>query len=218
MIQHRRSNFVLLFSVAATTYLAAAPQAGVRALVAADSGKYYIDVNNLILDFVFSGYGLYSPGDYPILTEFPLQNGERVRFDRIKEITLASERIFWKEFVDAERRHEYSNVDEFGYRHWSDLELYVQLLDWEGNFVRSRLRRPPYSDIYLRGETARGVLELQLDQENSKKIHIIFRPGHVMQCTGNKSHLFPNSSYKYCPLCGSSLIKLTRENIKNNMK
>jgi hypothetical protein len=215
---HRRSVFVLLFSVAAATHLAAAPQAGVRALVAADSGAYYIDVNNLILDFVFSGYGLYAPGDYPILTEFPLQNGERVRFDRIKEITLAPERVFWKEFVEFERRHEFTSIDEFGYRHWSDIELNVWLIDWEGNSIRSRLRRPQYSDIYLRGETGRGVLELQLDQENGKKVHIIFRPNYVMQCTGNKSHIFPNSSYKFCPLCGSSLIKLTRENVKNSIK
>ncbi|MBN1466953.1 hypothetical protein JXA02_14460 [candidate division KSB1 bacterium] len=218
MTEQRRSMLVVLFSLAAAAHLTAAPQADVRALVAADSGKYYIDVKNLILDFVFSGYGLYSPGDFPILTEFPLQNGERVRFDRIKEITLSPERLFWKEYVGPEKRQQYANVDEQGYRHWSDIEINVRLIDWEGNLIRSRLRRPEYSDIFLRGETSRGVFELELDQENGNKVHIVFRPNYVMQCTGNKSHLFPNSTYKFCPLCGHSLIKLTRENVRSNAR
>jgi len=193
--------------------MAAAPQAGIRARVSADSGKYYLEVNNLILDIVFNGYGLYSPGDYPILTEFPLQIGEKVRFDRIKEMTLSPERVFWKEYIEPSRRSEYTNIDDNGYRHWSDIEVNVRLVDWEGNLLLSRLKKPNYSNIFLRGETNRGELELQIDLENGTKTHIIFRPDFVMQCTGNKTHLYPNSNFKYCPQCGHSLVKITLENI-----
>ena len=216
MIEHRSTLLIVLFSLAMLADLAAAPQSGIKARVSADSGTYYIEVNNLMLDFVFSGYGLYAPGDYPMLTEFPLQNGERVLFDRIKETTLLPERVFWKEYIEPDRRNKYSNIDELGYRHWSDIEVNVRLVDWEGHTILSRLKRPEYSDIFLRGETSRGVLELQLDQENGKKTHIIFLPQYILQCTGDKSHIFPNSTYTYCPICGKSLIKLTRENIKKN--
>lgn len=207
---------VMLFSFALSLGLSAAPQEGIRARVSADSGKYYVEVNNLLLDFVFAGYGLYAPGDYPILTEIPLENGEKVRFDRIKEITMTPERVFWKEYIEFEKRKEYINVDENGYRQWSDIEVNIRLVDWENNVIYSRLKRPEESDIYLRGETIRGVLELQVDRENGKKTHVIFRPNFVMQCTGDKSHLFPNSHYVYCPVCGKKLIKLTRENMQKN--
>lgn len=210
---------LVVFFFISTTILSAAPQDGVRARVSADSGRYYVEVNNLLLDFVFSGYGLYSSGDYPILTEIPLQNGEKVRFDRIKEITFTPERVYWKEFVEPAKRKEFVDVDENGYRRWSDIEVNVRLVDWENNIVYSKLKKPPESDIFIRGETNRGVLELQLDLENDKKSHIVFRPNFVMQCTGDKSHLFVNSNHQFCPKCGKKLIKITRESVqKNNSK
>jgi len=185
----------------------------ISARIAADSGRQYITVHNLMLDFVFSGYGLYTPSEYPILTEMPLENGERILFNKIKEMTLSGERVFWKEFVPVEERNKFATIDDNGYRHWSDIEVNVRATDWEGNTVQSRLKRPEYSDIYLRGETKRGELELQIDQENNKKVHIIFRPQFVMQCSGDKSHLFPNSDFKFCPYCGSRLIRITREDL-----
>ncbi len=204
---------LLVVFFALSTLLFAAPQNGVRARVAADSGKYYVEVNNLLLDFVFAGYGLYSPGDYPILTEIPLQNGEKIRFDRIKEITFSGERAYWKEFIDPAKRGQYSDIDENGYRKWSDVQVNVYLVDWENNTLVSRLKKPEQADIFIRGETNRGVLELQVDVENKSKTHIIFRPNYVMQCTGDKSHLFVNSTHQFCPKCGKKLIKITRESL-----
>jgi hypothetical protein len=209
---------LLPFLLTISTLLHAAPQNGIRARVAADSGKYYVEVNNLLLDFVFAGYGLYSPGDYPILTEIPLQNGEKVRFDRIKELTFSGERAYWKEFIEPEKRNQYVDVDENGYRKWSDIEVNVYLVDWENNKLVSRLKKPEQANIFIRGETNRGVLELQVDVEKNKKTHIIFRPNFVMQCTGDKSHLFVNSNHQFCPICGQKLIKITRESIKNNTR
>lgn len=185
----------------------------ISARIAADSGRQYITVQNLMIDFVFAGYGLYTPSEYPILTEMPLENGERILFNKIKEMTLSGERVFWKEFVPIEERSKFATIDANGYRHWSDIEVNVRATDWEGNVVKSRLKRPEYSDVFLRGETKRGELELQIDQENNKKVHIIFRPQFVMQCTGDKSHLFPNSDFKFCPYCGSPLIRITREDL-----
>ena len=209
---------LLAFFWILSSILYAAPQNGVRARVAADSGKYYVEVNNLLLDFVFAGYGLYSPGDYPILTEIPLQNGEKVRFDRIKEITFSGERAYWKEFIAPDKRSQYVDVDENGYRKWSDVQVNVYLVDWENNKLVSRLKIPDQSDIFIRGETSRGVLELQIDVENNKKTHIVFRPNFVMQCTGDKSHLFVNSNHQFCPTCGQKLIKITRESVKKNTR
>ncbi len=191
----------------------------ISARVAADSGDQYIYVKNLMLDFVFAGYGLYAPSEYPIITEIPLENGERIRFDKIKEMSLSGQRVFWKEFVPLDKRDKFTTVDANGYRHWSDIEVNVRLVDWEGNVVASRLKRPEYADVYLRGETNRGELELQIDQENDKKVHVVFRPHFVMQCTGNKSHLFPNSDFKYCPYCGHPLTRITRDDLlKRNAK
>ncbi len=211
-----RIKLVMFFSVALALEIWAAPQDGIHARVAADSGTYYVQVNNLLLDFVFAGYGLYSPGDYPILTEIPLENGERVRFDRIRSMTLTTERVYWKEFVDPERRKEFVNIDENGYRQWSDIEVNVRITDWENNTIVSRLKKPEESDIFLRGETSRGVLELQVDVEGNKKTHIIFIPNFVMQCTGDKSHIFVNVNYAYCPTCGKKLTKITRASLQKN--
>lgn len=216
MALYRTLLLIVLFSSVVSSQFAAAPQSGIRARVAADSGAYYVEANNLILDFKFAGYGLYAPGDYPLLTEVPLQNGEKIRFDKIKELSLSPQRIFWKEYIEPDKRREFTNIDVNGYRHWSDIEVNVRLVDWEENVLQSRLKRPEYSDVYLRGETSRGELELQIDQENGKKIHIIFRPNFIMQCTGDKSHLFPNAYYTYCPICGKGLTKITRENLSKS--
>ncbi len=210
---------LVVFFYFVSNVLSAAPQNGIRARVSADSGRYYVEVNNLLLDFVFAGFGLYSPGKYPILTEIPLENGEKVRFDRIKEVTFSAERVYWKEFVEPEKRKEYVDIDENGYRHWSDIEVNVHLVDWENKDLMSRLTKPEQADIFIRGETSRGVLELQLDVENGKKSHIVFIPNFVMQCTSDKTHLFVNSNHQFCPKCGNKLTKLTRESLqKNNLK
>jgi len=189
----------------------------ISARVAADSGHQYISVNNLMLDFVFAGYGLYTPSEYPILTLLPLENGEKIYLNKLKELTFSSERVFWKEYVTEEKRNKFSTIDANGYRHWSDIEVNVRAVDWEKNIIKSRLKRPEYSDVYLRGVTQRGELELQIDQENNKKVHIVFRPQFVMQCQNDKTHLFPNSDFKYCPKCGGKLIRITRnELLKHN--
>ena len=206
------ASIVMLFSLA-SLLLSQPTSLNVGARVASDSGQQYINVHNLMIDFVFAGYGLYTPSDYPILTVAPLENGERIHLNKLKEICFSSERVFWKEFVTVDKRDKFTTVDANGYRHWSDIEVNVRAVDWEGNVIRSRLKRPEYSDIYLRGETARGELELQVDQENNKKIHILFRPQFVKQCQGDKSHLFPNSDFKFCPYCGNPLLRITREDL-----
>lgn len=205
-------SIVMLFSL--TFSLRAQTKAiNISARVAADSGRQYISVHNLMIDFVFAGYGLYSPSDYPILTEIPLENGERILLNKLKEISFAGERVFWKEYITADKRDKFTTIDANGYRHWSDIEVNVRAVDWNGNIVKSRLKRPEYSDIYLRGETHRGEIELQVDQENNKKVHIVFRPQFVMQCTGDKSHLFPNSDFRFCPYCGKPLDRITRQDL-----
>ena len=205
-------SIVMLFSLTFSV-LSQTKSLNISARVAADSGHQYISVHNLMLDFVFAGYGLYTPSDYPILTEIPVENGERIFLNKLKEITFSGERVFWKEFVTEDKRDKFTTVDVNGYRHWSDIEVNVRVVDWEGNVLKSRLKRPEYSDIYLRGETQRGELELQIDQENNKRIHMVFRPQFVMQCKGDKSHLYPNSDFIFCPYCGNQLLRITRDDL-----
>ncbi len=207
--------YVVIFSsTVSIAHAQISKQVAVRALVAADSAGIYINVKDLSLDFVFTGIGMYLPSDYPIVTELPLENGERIRFDKIREATFQAVRVSKNEYIEPAMRHKYSTVDKRGYRHWSDVEVDVWVKDWDGNELKSRIFRPPHADIFLRGETTRGNFKLQLDIENEKLVHVMFRPNFVMQCTEVKSHIFPNMDYQFCPYCGKPLHKLTPENVK----
>lgn len=182
----------------------------VTAFVEPDSGKEQIRVTDLKLDFRFAGYGYYLPSNYPVSESIPLENGEVVKLENIAEATFKARRVRWKKFIPEEERKNYTDVDSEGYRHWSAVEVECWIRDWEGNDTRSRIKRPDYSDVYLVGKTNRGEYGLQIDQENSKTVHVIFEPNFIMQCEKDKSHLFPNSSYVYCPFCGSKLKKIKK--------
>lgn len=212
-----RRLFVVLFTILSVhiSYAQYSKQVAVRGLVAADSGDIYINVKDLSLDFVFTGIGMYLPSDYPIVTELPLENGERIRFDKIREITFRGIRVQKREYIEPNNRYKYDNVDAHGYRHWSDVEVNVWVKDWDGNELVSNIYRPPYADVYLRGETKRGDFKLQVNLENYKVVHIKFRPNFVMQCTNDKTHIFVNLNYKYCPICGRPLKKLTPHSVNN---
>ncbi|GEM_PF-597576 len=181
-----------------------------EARVYPDSSKPPIQVKNLQLEFVFAGYGVYLPSDYPTLTAFPLESGERIAMENIAEVVCKAVRVQWKKYQEPEKRHTDSRVDAQGYLHWSDVEVEVTLKDWNGQTVQSRLFRPEISDVYLTGTTDRGDFRLQLDQENGKSVRIEFEPLFIMQCTGDFNHLFPNMNWKYCPLCGASLKKVSK--------
>jgi hypothetical protein len=182
-----------------------------EAKVYPDSSKPAILVKNLQLEFVFAGYGVYLPSDYPIVTHFPLETGERVAMENIAEAQCHAARIEWKKYIEPGQRAQNAPVDAQGYRHWSDVEVEIAIRDWSGNLVQSRLFRPEISDVYLIGNTERGDFRLQLDQENSKTVRIEFEPLFIMQCSGNLNHLFPNVKWKYCPLCGASLKKVSKK-------
>lgn len=181
-----------------------------EARVYPDSSKPAIQVKNLQLEFVFAGYGVYLPSDYPTLTAFPLESGERIAMENIAELVCRPVRVQWKKYQEPDQRRTDARVDAQGYRHWSDVEVEVMLKDWNGNSVQSRLFRPEISDVYLTGMTDRGDFRLQLDQENGKMVRLEFEPLFIMQCTGDLNHLFPNMNWKYCPLCGASLKKVSK--------
>jgi hypothetical protein len=176
-----------------------------------DSSKPAVQVKNLQLEFVFAGYGVYLPSDYPTVTHFPLESGERISMENIAEMYCQPVRVQWKKYVEPGQRNQNTMVDAQGYHHWSDVEVEITLKDWNGNLVRSRLFRPEISDVYLTGTTDRGDFRLQLDQENGKTVRIEFEPLFIMQCTGDINHLFPNMKWKYCPLCGASLKRVSKK-------
>ncbi len=196
-----------LLWLAASHSLFAQPESKIsfNAYVSPDSSKESIHVTALKIDFKFAGYGTYVPTEYPTLTELPLETGERISFDKISEATFRAERVQWKQFVDASQRHQYDSVDEQGYRHWSDVEVVAMVKDWEGEIIRSRIARPEVSDVFLSGKTSRGDFRLQIDQENNKTVYVVFEPLFSMVCTKDASHVFPNSSWTFCPICGSKL-------------
>jgi hypothetical protein len=185
------------------------PPRSLSAKVAPDSGESWVAVNDLKLEFTFAGYGYYDPKDYGTLTELPLETGERVEFENIAEMTVTGIRTHWRKYVQPAERDQYDNVDEEvdenGYRTWSDVEADLVIVDWNGKVIRSRIERPELADIYLIGRTARGTFKLQLDQENGKKVHVKFLPVFVMQCSKNSSHTFHNTTWKFCPHCGAEL-------------
>jgi hypothetical protein len=182
----------------------------ISAFVEPDSGKEQIKVQDIQLDFKFTGYGYYLPSRYPIYDEIPLENGEMVKLSKIAEATFTPIRVQWKKYIPANERNKYDGVDNTGYRHWRAVEVDCCLKDWNGTTTRSRIKRPDYSDIFLVGQTNRGEFNLQIDQENGKVIHLVFEPQFIMLCSKDKSHLFPNSIYKYCPFCGNKLEKIQK--------
>jgi len=204
--------FVMLFSV--TLFLLAQEKQvpAFRAQISVNSSQEYILAQQILMDFDFSGFGIYAPADYPLTTKVPLQNGEIIPFDKIKEMTLWSERVIQKKYVSPENRAQY-NVDNQGYRYKSEFVINVTLVDWEGDTLVSRIKQPEYSDVYIRGQTKRGDVEIILDHESDDVVHVVFLPNYVLQCSGDKSHIFPNADYKYCPKCGKLLIKITRYDV-----
>ncbi|HNS72921.1 MAG TPA: hypothetical protein PKI81_05915 [bacterium] len=183
----------------------------VEAKVYPDSSKPAVTVKNLHLEFIFAGYGVYLPSDYPTVTYFPLETGERIAMENIAEMQCFPVRVEWKKYLEPEQRARNVPVDAQGYRHWSDVEVDVLIKDWNGNQVKSRLLTPDISDVFLTGRTDRGDFRLQLDQENGKLVRLEFEPLFIMQCSGDINHLFPNMKWKYCPLCGASLKKVTKK-------
>ncbi|MBN1542554.1 hypothetical protein JW992_10440 [candidate division KSB1 bacterium] len=180
------------------------------AKVYADSSSAPATVKNLRLNYKFAGYGIYVPGDYPVVSEFRLENGEIISFTKIAQARLRGERTRWKRYIDPKERGQYAEIDSEGYYQWSDIEVAVHLRDWEGNEIRSRLLRPENSDVFFIGQTQRGDFSLQIDQENNKTVLIEFEALFIMQCEKDASHLFPNSNWKFCPLCGGQLNRIER--------
>ena len=181
------------------------------AYVEPDSGKTSIRVSEVQLSFKFAGYGVYNPEDYPVMNKIPLENGMTIKLNQIAEMQFRAERVSWKKFIPQKERHQYKDVDEEGYRRWSAVEVNAKIKDWDGKSFNSRILRPEFADIYLTGQTNNGVYNLQIDQENDKVIHVVFEAEFVMQCEKDHQHIFPNKSWKYCPLCGAKLKKHTRK-------
>jgi hypothetical protein len=181
-----------------------------NARVYPDSVGGHAYVKQLHLDFKFSGYGVYVPSDYPSLTCVPLENGERIDFNSIAEMCIHSKRVYWKKFVEPAQRHQFEDIGSDGYRYWSEMEADVEIKAWDGAEIRSRIQHPDYSDVFISGNTDRGDFKLQIDQENNKTVRIEFLPSFIMQCTADLQHLFPNSQWKFCPLCGATLKRINK--------
>lgn len=201
---------ILLLVITIWYSQAIADGSSITAMISPDSGENQIKVKELQLDFKFAGYGYYMPAQYPIADEIPLENGEIVQLANIAEATFSASRVNWKKFIPETERKNYAKVANDGYRHWSAVEVEVWLRDWDGNITESRIKRPDYADVFLIGKTQRGDYSLQIDQENNKTVHVVFEPTFILQCTKDKSHLFPNSSYQFCPYCGSKLKKINK--------
>lgn len=175
------------------------------AIVYPDSSGKSVTVNNLRLDFRFAGYGIYLPDNYPSVTYLPLETGENINFQYLIEVTFTGKRVEWKQFVEPERRDEYDNIDKNGYRHWTAVEVQTSVLDLQRNRTESRIDRPDYADVYLKGTTPRGDFKLKLNQENGKTVRIVFKSSLVLQCVKDSTHVFPHSDWKFCPVCGGAL-------------
>lgn len=168
-----------------------------------------VRVNNLKLDFRFGGYGVYKPSDYPTITHIPLETGENVQFANIVEVSFTGKRIQWKKFVASDERSEYKNLDLDGYYHWSEIELETSILDTKGERIKVRMKKPEAADVFLIGQTDRGKFELKLNEENSKTVKLIFHPSVILQCTKNPQHVYSNPEWKFCPIDGAPLKKVS---------
>ena len=175
------------------------------AIVYPDSAGQSVSVNNLRLDFQFAGYGIYMPNNYPTVAYIPLETGERVKFQYLLEVTFRGKRVEWKQFVESDRRDEFDNIDKDGYRHWTGVEVQTSALDLQRKRINSRIKRPEYADMYLKGSTPRGEFKLKLNQENGKTVRVVFKQSLLLQCVKDTTHVFPNSDWKFCPVCGGIL-------------
>ena len=169
-----------------------------------DAEKIFVD--SLRIEFRFSGYGVYIESDYPVLDKVPLENGETIDLSSIQWIEFSGKRVSWKQYIAPAERSQYDDVDMDGYRTWSQIEVDCSIKDRYGQLVKSRLKRPEMSDVFLTGLTQRGHFNLQLDQENGKTVRLIMDKGIFVQCSANPAHRFRNLGWKFCPLCGSPLI------------
>lgn len=204
---HAMKKWIVLFMLAAAMAAAQSTEAisPFAVKIRPDTSQAFIDVANLTLRMEYKGYGLYYPADYPTLTMLPLDNGEIIQFENIKEITLHGERVFWRRYVAPEERNNYLDVDAEGYRRYSDVEVMLQITDWDGKVTKGMLKRPEASDVYFEGKTERGIFRLQIDQENNKIVDVRFMRTVILRCTGDPTHVFENVDYKFCPICGKPL-------------
>ncbi len=201
---------VWLCSVYSPLLAQSEPADNYNAKVYPDSIGACVYVKQVHLDFKFSGYGVYVPSDYPSLTCIPLENGERINFTNIAQMTLRSKRIHWKKYIEPAQRHQFDDMRADGYRYWSEMEAEAVIKTWDGVEIKSRIQRPDHSDVFISGITDRGDFKLQIDQENNKTVRLEFLPGFIMQCTADLQHLFPNVQWKFCPLCGAALKRINK--------
>ena len=176
------------------------------AFVYPDSTGQSVLVQDIKLDFRFGGIGIYMPDKYPTIKYVPLETGEQIQFPYLLEVLFKGKRVEWKQFVEPDRRDEYDNIDEKGYRHWSEVEVQTTVIDLQRRKIQSRLNRPDYANVYLIGKTEHGDFKLRLDQENGKTVRVVFKHSMIMQCKRDSTHKFPNSDWKYCPICGGQLV------------
>ena len=114
-------------------------------------------------------------------------------------------RVQWKQYVEPDRRDEYDNIDGDGYRHWTAVEVQTTVTDHQKNTIISRIDRPDYANVYLKGTTPRGEFKLQLNQENGKTVRLVLKPTSLLVCTKDSTHVYSNMDWKFCPVCGGSL-------------
>jgi hypothetical protein len=181
-----------------------------NAKVYPDSSGVFVYVKNVTLNFIFTGYGVYVPEDYPSVTSVPLENGERINFDNIIQMVLRPKRVYWKKIMEPSQQHQLGEIGPDGYRYWSQVETEIFLKTCDGATINSRIQRPDYSDLFICGLTDRGDFKLQIDQENGKTVRIEFEPVFIMQCNKDLGHLYPNKHWKFCPLCGAPLRRINK--------
>ncbi len=175
-----------------------------------DSSDFFIHVMRAQLDFRFAGIGVYAAEDYPCLSSIPLENGERIAFENITRMTLRPVRVFWKKYLEPSQRRAMDEIDQNGYRLWSSVEVDAAVTTWDGTVIRSRIHHADQADIFITGTTDLGDYQLQLDQENGKSVRVEFEPIFIMQCTSDLTHLYPNRSWSFCPICGAALRRVSK--------
>lgn len=201
--------FIFFLCACATAADSTAVDPAFTASVRTDSTAEPILVQNVLLQLEFRGVGVYFKDDYPTLPAFPMENGEIIRFENVRQAFCRGERVFWRKFVQPELRSNYTDVDAEGYRRYSDVEVRLKLIDYNGKITEGLLKRPDFSDVFLIGKTERGEFRLQLDQENGKTVEINFRKASVRRCKKSPDHIFWQPDYRYCPYCGEELISET---------
>ena len=146
---------IFLFSICfATSKEANQQEMKYSAFVYPDSTGQSVLVQDIKLDFRFGGIGIYMPDKYPTIKYVPLETGEQIQFPYLLEVLFKGKRVEWKQFVEPDRRDEYDNIDEKGYRHWSEVEVQTTVIDLQRRKIQSR-RGHRYGDPYgrLRGRS-----------------------------------------------------------------